>query len=263
MIAGVERILPKANARATAPALYWGCYAMVPWPGRIAGGRIPTADGEVRLEANLPPSAIHGLGFDKRWEVLAEGATTATLACELAGLGWPFGGRATETITLGATSLDLELAVGEYTRAGPAGLGWHPWFIRPRAGDASLRLDAAEVLVLDTDQVPTGEARPVTPSEDLREGPPLGDRRLDHVYIGATGPATVGWPDVDLVIEYGPNLTTVVVHTPGEGFCVEPQTMWPNAPLLAARGVPGTGLLTLRPGERLSARERWTWRARS
>src|SRR5207249_3963702 len=66
VIGGVERILPKAQARATTPPIYWGCYPMVPWPGRLAAGRIPTDDGEVRLEPNLPPAAIHGLGFDSR-----------------------------------------------------------------------------------------------------------------------------------------------------------------------------------------------------
>ena len=70
IVSGVERILPKARARATAPPIYWGCYPMVPWPGRLAEGRIPTDDGEVRLEPNLPPAAIHGLGFDKPWDVV-------------------------------------------------------------------------------------------------------------------------------------------------------------------------------------------------
>jgi len=262
VIRGVERILPKASARATTPALYWGCYPMVPWAGRLAGGRIPTEDGEVRLEENLPPSAIHGLVFDKPWEVIARTETAATLVCDLHGLGWPFGGRTTQRLTLGSASLDLELAVGGYTRAGPAGLGWHPWFARPRTGDLALRLEASRVLVVDADTVPTGGVRGVSPEEDLRGGPALGDRRLDHVYIGAKSPARLRWPDLDLQVEYGPDLETVVVHTPKEGVCVEPQTMWPNAPLLAARGTPGTGLRTLMPGESLSVSERWTWRPR-
>jgi len=42
-------------------------------------------------------------------------------------------------------------------------------------------LHRPEVLVLDADLVPTGEVRRITPAEDLRSGPPLGDRRLDHV----------------------------------------------------------------------------------
>ncbi len=259
LIAGVDRILPKARARAHQPALYWGCYPMVPWAGRLANGRIPTNGGEVQLDPNLPPSAIHGLGFDKSWEISERSETRVRMTCELRGLGWPFGGRALQTLTLGGKSLDLELEVGGYTRVGPAGLGWHPWFTRPSRGDMELRVDAAEVLVVDADLVPTGAIRRVTPSEDLRSGPPLGDRRLDHVYVCAKSPALVRWPDLELRIEYDTSLQTVVVHTPPEGICVEPQTMWPNAPLLAAAGVRETGLRTLEPGESLRATERWAW----
>ncbi len=232
---------------------------MAPWAGRLSLGRIPTDEGEVRLELNRPPTAIHGLVFDKSWHVLGQSESTVTMECELRGLGWPFGGEARQTLRLGPTLLELDLEVGGYTRAGPAGVGWHPWFTRPATGDVDLRVDASEVLVLDADLVPTGEVRAVAVTEDLRAGPALGARRLDHVYVNARGPAIVRWPDFELRLEFGGALATVVVHTPASGFCVEPQTMWPNAPLLAASGVRGTGLRTLAPGERLRARHRWTW----
>src|SRR6266852_8003153 len=83
VIAGIERILPKARARAREPALYWGCYPMVPWAGRLSHGRIPTKDGEVRLDANLPPSTIHGLGFDKDWEIVVRTEAEVTMRCAL------------------------------------------------------------------------------------------------------------------------------------------------------------------------------------
>lgn len=258
----MERLLQKSRARATAPALYWGCYPMVPWAGRLAGGLIPTERGEVRLDLNLPPSAIHGLGFDKAWDVAQATDVSATLTCGLHGLGWPFGGRVTQTIALVPAGLALDLEIAGYTRPGPAGGGWHPWFARSADGDLGLHLAASEVLVVDRDLVPTGDVRPVRGIEDLRSGPPLGDRRLDHVYVRAKGPALLRWPDLDLAIEFDDTLSTVVVHTPIEGVCVEPQTMWPNAPALVARGVAGTGLRTLRPGERLSLRERWSWKPR-
>ena len=259
VIGGVERILPKARARAREPALYWGCYAMVPWAGRISNGRIPTKDGDVRLEPNLPPSAIHGLGFDKPWEIVQRSDTTVALMCALRGLGWPFGGRAVQILRLGVRRLELELQVGGYTRVGPAGLGWHPWFTRPPRADLELCVNASDVLVLDADGVPTGRVRCVTQSEDLRSGPPLGDRRLDHAYIRAKSPATVRWPDLELRIEFDASMQTVVVHTPPEGICVEPQTMWPNAPVLASEGVRDTGLRMLEPGESLGATVAWTW----
>ena len=262
VIGGVERILPKANARPSALATGWGCYPMVPWPGRLSEGRIPTKEGEVRLEQNRPPTTIHGLVFDKPWRVETQNETEVSVSCELRGLGWPFGGETRQTLRLGPISLDLLLEVGGYTRPGPAGLGWHPWFTRPRTGDVEVRLDARKVLVLDADLVPTGQVRPVTADEDLRTGPALAGRRLDHVYVDARGPSVVRWPDLELAIEYDDSLPTVVVHTPAQGFCVEPQTMWPNAPLLASRGIPGTGMRTLAPGEQLRASHRWTWRPR-
>ena len=262
IVGGVERILPKERARASALSTGWGCYPMVPWAGRLSLGRIPTDEGEVRLQQNRPPTAIHGLVFDKPWRVHTQSDTAVTMACELRGLGWPFGGEAQQTLRIDPTRLDLELEVGDYTRAGPAGVGWHPWFTRPPTGDVEVRLDAREVLVLDPDLVPTGEVRAVTADEDLRTGPPLADRRLDHVYVNTRGPAVVRWPDLELSIEYDDSLATTVVHTPTQGFCVEPQTMWPNAPLLAAQGITGTGLRTLAPGERLRASHRWTWRPR-
>ena len=252
----------KANARPSALATGWGCYPMIPWAGRLLQGRIPVDGGAARLEQNRPPSSIHGLVFDKPWQVVSQTQTAMTMSCELRGLGWPFGGDARQTLRLSPTHLDLELDVGGYTRAGPAGVGWHPWFARPKTGDVAIRVDAREVLVLDADLIPTGERRAVTAVEDLRTRPVLGDRRLDHVYVNSRGPALVTWPDLDLAIEFDDSLPTTVVHTPAHGFCVEPQTMWPNAPLLAAEGVGGTGLCMLAPGERLRASHRWRWTPR-
>ncbi len=259
VIGGAERILPRAHARQGTPAIFWGCFPMVPWAGRLARGRIPMPEGEVRLESNLGPSAIHGLGFDKPWDIVERGASAVTMTCALHGLSWPFGGRASQTLTLRAGALELALEVGGYTRPGPAGLGWHPWFTRPAIGDLTLRVDASDVLVVDTDLAPTGEVRRVTPDEDLRAGPRLGDRRLDHVYVRAAGPAIVRWPDLELRIAADGSARAVVVHTPPEGICVEHQTMWPNAPLLASAGVRDTGLRMLEPGESLTATAEWTW----
>src|SRR2546430_4901043 len=156
VVGGIERILPKAQARATTPPIYWGCYPMVPWPGRLAEGQIPTDVGEVRLEPNLPPAAIHGLGFDKPWDVVERTGTAVTMTCEMRGLGWPFGGRARQTLRIGSSSLDLELELGEYRRPGPAGLGLHPRVARPRNGDPAARLDAGEGLLAEPEPLPTG-----------------------------------------------------------------------------------------------------------
>src|SRR3989442_6447001 len=108
---------------------------MVPWAGRLAHGRIPTNHGEVRLEPNLPPSAIHGLGFDKSWVIVERSETAVTMACELRGLGWPFGGRALQKLRLGVRGLELELEVGGVTKAGAAGPCLDASVTLPSVGD--------------------------------------------------------------------------------------------------------------------------------
>jgi aldose 1-epimerase len=260
-IAGGERIVPKTRVSRMTPPIFWGSFPMAPWAGRLAGGRVPTVSGEAQLEPNLGRSAIHGLVFDRPWDIVARTADALTMTCELHGRGWPFGGRATQTLRLGTGGLQLGLEVGGYTRPGPAGVGWHPWFARPSAGDLALRVDASEVLVVDDELIPTGATRDVTNVEDLRSGPLLGDRRLDHVYVRVSGPAILRWPDLELRIAADGAARTVVVHTPLEGICVEHQTMWPNAPLLAEAGVRDTGLRMLEPGDSLRATAEWSWLA--
>ena len=75
-------------------------------------------------------------------------------------------------------------------------------------------MNASDVLVLDADGVPTGRVRCVA-GEDLRSGPPLGDRRLDRTHTSGQSPATVHGPIWDLHIEFDAKRTDpVVVHTP-------------------------------------------------
>ena len=100
---------------------------------------------------------------------------------------------------------------------------------------------------------------PVDGDTDLRTGPALGERRLDHVYPAVGSPVVVTWPDLVLTMVSSPAVGTFVVHTPPAGVCVEPQTEWPDAIALAARGVPGTGLVALAPGDVLRATTTWSW----
>ncbi|HTC85066.1 MAG TPA: hypothetical protein VK656_00070, partial [Candidatus Acidoferrum sp.] len=52
---------------------------------------------------------------------------------------------------------------------------------------------------------------------------------------------------------------TYVIHTPPSGICIEPQTSWPDAPVLASRGIRGTGLVRLEPGDSLRSTTAWSW----
>jgi len=259
-VAGRDLLVgPPASGDAS---IRWGCFLMAPWAGRLADGRLRSADGRVvQVPRTHGRHAIHGLLWDRAWSVVDAGPHAAVLRCEIPAHVWPPGGVVRHAIRLSEDRLALEatLTAGAApARSGsrvemPAALGWHPWFRRDAGqGDPSLQVDAAEVLETER-MIPTGETAPVERRTDLRAGPRLGRRRLDHAYVAARSPAVLRWPDLELQIAWAPTPSTLVVHTPASGVCVEPQTAWPNAPALDRQSQGRSGLRFLGPGESLAA----------
>jgi galactose mutarotase-like enzyme len=251
-------------------SIRWGCFLMAPWAGRLADGRFRTEDGRlVQVPRTHGRHAIPRLLWSPPWTVVEAGPAVASMACDIPRYLWPPGATVRHDVRLSGERLDL---VAEVTAspsgaaAMPVAIGWHPWFRREAGahsahgareatdggGDVTLRVDASDVLLTDR-MIPTGETVPVLGPIDLRRGPRLGRRRLDHAYVAAKSPAVLRWPDLELRIAWDPTPATVVVHTPASSLCVEPQTAWPNAPALASEAREHTGLRMLRPGESLTA----------
>jgi aldose 1-epimerase len=182
--------------------------------------------------------------------------TEAELRVSLDRGGWPFGGEVRHAIRLEPGALALEASI-RADAAMPAALGWHPWFQRG-SPDPSLRLPAEGVLER-RDMLPTGAVLPLTRKTDLREGPILGSRRLDDAYVGARSPVALRWPDLELRVSFGRDSETVVVYTPWNAVCVEPQTARPNALGLTDAAANAAGRRDLEPGETLTASMRIAW----
>jgi galactose mutarotase-like enzyme len=231
---------------------------MAPWVGRLDHGRLPWRGRVHQLPADFQTHAIHGTVKDRAWEVEQADGSSVTLSCPLDD-PWPFGGRVRQVVTLVPGRLELVAEVIADQQAMPASVGWHPWFARPDDADVRVRLAATGTLELRDDLVPTGQVDALDSLTDLRDGPALGDRYLDHVYTGVGVPAVIDWPDLVMTIGYEPPVNSVVVHTPPRGFAVEPQTAWPDAPALATRGVQQTGMVVVEPGLPLRARTTWSW----
>ena len=260
--AGEERILQRPDdADPAVEVLLWGCFFMVPWVGRLDGGKLPW-EGEVhQFPRNFGGHAIHGLGFDKPWTVDASDDRSATLSLDLRSVGWPFGGTARHALSLAAdgASLSLVAEVEAAERSMPVSAGWHPYFRRPDVGDLAIEVTSANVLATRDDLIPTGELEPVAGDTDLRDRPILGDRRLDHVYANVEPPNFVQWPDLVMTQDFSKEIATVVVYTPEGAACCEPQSAWPDAPSLEARGVNGTGVAHVAAGETFRTETTWSW----
>lgn len=199
-------------------AVAWGCFAMVPWAGRVRGGRF-TFDGVGRelainhLDGPEPGQAhaIHGLALDRPWDVRQVTATSCVCSFDF---DWEFGGSATQTVALFDDRLVTTLTVESTGEEFPAEVGWHPWFRKPD------RLSFTPEAMYERDRVglPTGALVEPTPG-------PWDDCFVSRDPIGlgydrAVAPLVTVESDCDHV---------VVFDEPADATCVEPQSGPPDA----------------------------------
>ncbi len=240
-----------------------GSFPMAPWANRINSGTFPWAGQAVSVPAEGTPHAIHGRVFNRPWEVVARTSRVVELLTTFDD-GWPWQGRAWQRFEITPTGLRMKMEVRSEREAFPAGCGWHPWFRRDVAGAESVKVvvPASKRYILDH-QIPTGELVAPLGDYDLTSGITLGDRRLDDCYTGLTSPIEVDWGRVRLRISIEGVEPHVMVHTPPQAFCIEPQTCAPDAFNLDARGFRGVGAAIVIPGRPVSIASRWDWHVSS
>jgi aldose 1-epimerase len=233
-------------------------FPLVPFSNRIADCRFGFRGRGYELPPNFPsePHAIHGQGWQHPWTVAEAGADRAVLDFAHRIAGTPFDYRARQTLTLGDRGLDLTL---EVTNAGPgpmpAGLGVHPYFVRTPGVTLHARL--AHVWLMDERTIPTKPA-PLPAEWDFDRAPRVGDLAMDHCFGGWDGKAEIRWPEtgITLALEAEPLFGHLVIYIPPgqDFFCVEPVSHVNDGFNLADRGVVGTGVRVLAPGETLRGR---------
>jgi aldose 1-epimerase len=223
-------------ARVDDGPIWWGSYPMAPFAGRIRRG-VFTFDGrEYRLPLNMAPHAIHGVVFDRPWEV----ASADTLRVRL-GEPWPFAGAVTQRFELEPDRLRVTLELEADERM-PASMGWHPWFRRSIDGGPGVELafEPARMYERDDDYIATGRLIQPTP------GP------WDDCFTELAADPRLTWPR-------GPELTIssnctdwVVFNMRDDALCVEPQSAPPDAVNL--------GPTIVEPGRPLVTWMEWRWR---
>lgn len=194
--------------------IQWGSYPMVPWAGRLADGRFPVSNGHVeQLPQNLAPHAIHGLVFDTSWDVIAVGATTATIECLIP---WRLGGAVRQHVTLTPQQLRCDITVTATHTAFPCVVGWHPWFAKPRAADVNF----AQQYERGDNGLPTG--RLITPVA----------HPWDDCFVEPTAPLRLRYDELTVTVESDCD-HWVVFDVPAHATCIEPQSGPPNFPNLS------------------------------
>jgi len=233
---------------------------LVPWPNRVRDGRyaFDGADYQLALTEPAAGNAIHGLGRWARWTLVEHQLARVTLRLDVVPQnGYPFPVRVEATYALDAQSgLAVTLAATNVGRTrAPFGAGSHPYLsTRGHAlADTTLRLPAAERLVMDEKGVPVG-TRPVAGSEhDLRRGKRLKSLRMDDGFTGLAAEPKERFAELrtpaggarlwfDAAFGYLQVLTLDALTPQQPGVAVEPMSCAPNA------FNTGAGLIVLEPG---------------
>jgi aldose 1-epimerase len=232
-------------------------FALVPYSNRIREGRFSFQGRDVALPLNRPPErhSIHGLGWQTAWRPREVREHDAVLEMRHAGGAWPWAFLATQHFALAPASLSVVLTLrNESDTPMPAGLGWHPYFLR--TAGATLAADVRTMWLTDDEVMPTTLAPP-RPEADLARGVKVDAVSLDNCFVGWSRCAAIEWPEAGmrLVLTAEAPLDFLVVYTPPGRpfFCVEPVTHVTDAFNLAAAGRVDTGARALEPGEMLRA----------
>lgn len=210
-INGLE-LLAHAENPATDPTIADGCFAMVPWAGRVRDGLLRVDGGVHQLPVTDGPNALHGLGHRRTWSRVDEGRYQVDI-----GDPWPSSGTAELVYTLLDDGLRIDLSWTDGTDL-PCSIGLHPWFHRrlDRGDDAVLRLDAEAMVERGADALPTGAL--VEPTA----GP------WDDCFRVGSDPVLT-WPGALELTLAADTAWWVVYDQPAGTICVEPQTAPPDA----------------------------------
>lgn len=236
---------PPASARQS------GCYALVPFSNRVAHASLQwRGTSHPLVQNNAPePHAIHGVGWQRPWELLEQDAHFAMLAFEhRADAAWPFAFDVSQTFRLGTHTLELTLGLTNQSGVpAPAGLGWHPNFAK--RANARVAFVAEGRWEMGPDKLPT--QRVPTSGLDV----PCDTLDIDHCFDGWTGTAHLH--DARLRMRVDSNLARLVVFTNAsrDFIAIEPVSHVNNATNLVEAGAnpEDLGLAVLQPGESLNA----------
>jgi aldose 1-epimerase len=229
-------------------------FPLVPFSNRVNAACFEWHAKKLTLAANFPPEphAIHGVGFQRPWQVQARSENSVVLELRhRPDSGWPWAFDARQRITLADDSLTLDLSAKNLEAvAVPLAIGHHPYL--PRT-DARLTFYAEGVWLPGNDGLPAERVIPLD-RFDFSKGAPVERADIDHCYSGWGRAAYVIWPDKPhaLEISASPELTHAVVYSSAalDEFCFEPVAHMNDA---LNRREPELAMPVVAPGESFTA----------
>ena len=246
-------------------------YVLLPWSNRIRDARFRFRGRDYAVRRNFGDgTAIHGTARDFAWTVKVASRDRFAAAWDSRTAdrpNWPFKFSCrVEASVEGASWTTTTRLRNEDDVPFPAGMGHHPYFQRALLGEQ----DRVEVEIpcrryyLAERCLPSAAAVPVEPRVDFRQLRPLGEPFVDDCLTDRASDAPIRfvYPKAALTVKlaFDALYSHVVVYIPtGQTyFAVEPVTHVNDGFNLFEKGVDGTGVRVLEPGEELVASHTFT-----
>lgn len=219
--ASVPLLRPWTSAEAPERVNQLGCFVLVPWSNRMAGGF--SCDGvhfPIAPNREGDPLPIHGHGWEHPWTVAESSESDATLVLERRGTPFSFDARIRYALVENALEVTLSVTNRGAQRL-PFGLGLHPYL--PRTAGVTLQAKAETLWIPGPDKLPV-RAEPVPAAWSFQEARTLPPDVIDHVFEGWDGHAEVHWPERGLRLALDSDARYCIVFTPAgaDFFCIEP-----------------------------------------
>lgn len=229
-----------------------GSYPLVPFSNRIGQATLQWQGTSHPLIRNngSEPHAIHGVGWQRPWEVLEQSTQFVLLSYEhRADSSWPFAFDASQTFALDGARLSQTLSItNQDSKPAPVGLGWHPYFVK--RARSRVAMTATGRWEMGDDKLPT-HRQPVTGLDaDCRF------LDVDHCFDGWAG--VVHLRDELLHTEIRSSVKHLVVFTNDtrDFVAIEPVSHVNNAMNLLHTGkayrAEDLGLRVLQPAESMT-----------
>ncbi len=225
-------------------------FLMLPYVNRVRGNEIRCKDHVFNMLPNTSePLALHGVGWQGRWQVLETGADFCQLGFN-APADYPFQFTARQKLTLSHDALLIDVSITNKSDFNiPVGAGFHPYF--PRNDETKLQFSADYFWLEGPGHMPTDCIR-VPPELAFDTMRPLPDKWRANCYTGWNGQALIEQPSLgyDLEMTASPNLPDLMFYTPPdiEFFALEPQSHTSGYVSTSKCSSPATPMVELTPG---------------
>ena len=241
-------------------------FTLLPYSNRIREARFMFEGRSIQLTPNPATGGIqHGDVRNRPWTV--EQRSDTHLVCtfdsrQFTDVNWPWAFTAQVEYLLHGPHFDTSVTLTNADSSPmPAGMGLHPYFARLDGDtDPTVTFQAGGVYPTDASSIPTAGPQSVPPRLDFSRARAVGDVQLDQVYSSWDGVARLEWQGGRALILTADSVFShlVVFTAPDGSLALEPVTHATDAFNLAARGVHGSDMRVLTPGQSMGGAFRLT-----